>query len=270
MATHVTAMRPGSSRAIRFPRIALFTDVDGTILDATERLAINSGDVVRISRKVELILASSRTLVELGPVQRRLGITSPMIAENGAVVSFPPRWRGSLDTKRQVVVLGDGAARLRPRVRRCAAEAGVAIADQRDILPDRGRSLQRRYSICVRDWDGPSAEHFLELLRLDGLNASRSGKWITITSGADKGMGVRTVLERAEQLGAPFRKTVAIGNASNDQPLLAAADARFAIRNPRTGHHAHLLDLPAVTALRASGQRAWREALTSILANGKP
>jgi mannosyl-3-phosphoglycerate phosphatase len=263
-------MRPASLRAVPFPRIALFSDVDGTILDATERLAINADDVARIMRDVELILASSRTLVELGSVQRRLKIDAPLIAENGAVISFPPRWRGSLDTKRQLVVLGDPVARLRPRVRRCAVEAGVTIADQRDTLPDRGRSLQRRHSICIRDWEGSNAERFLDALHNEGLAASRSGKWITITSGADKGIGVHNVLERAEQLGAPFRKTVAIGNAANDQPLLAAADSRFAIRNPRTGHHAHLLDLPAVTALRASGQRAWREALASILANGNP
>jgi predicted mannosyl-3-phosphoglycerate phosphatase (HAD superfamily) len=263
-------MRPGALRAVAFPPIALFSDVDGTILDATERLAIDTDDVVRITRRVELILASSRTLAELGQIQQRLRIVAPVIAENGAVVSFPPRWRGSLDTKQQTVVLGDSTVHLRPRVRRCAVEASVTIADQRDVLPDRGRSLRRRHSVCVRDWEGPGAERFLEALRRDGLSASRSGKWITITSGADKGIGVRTVLERAEQLGAPFRKTVAIGNAANDQSLLAAADDRFAIRNPRTGHHAHLLDLPAVTALRASGQRAWREALVSILANGKP
>jgi predicted mannosyl-3-phosphoglycerate phosphatase (HAD superfamily) len=55
---------------------------------------------------VELILASSRTLVELGVIQRRLGIVAPLIAENGAVVSFPPRWRGGRATRREVLVLG--------------------------------------------------------------------------------------------------------------------------------------------------------------------
>jgi hypothetical protein len=73
MAAHVTAMRPDSLRAISFPRIALFSDVDGTILDATERLAINTGDIVRITRHVELILASSRTLVELAGRSTRGG-----------------------------------------------------------------------------------------------------------------------------------------------------------------------------------------------------
>jgi predicted mannosyl-3-phosphoglycerate phosphatase (HAD superfamily) len=270
MADHVTAMRPVTLRTAQFPRIALFSDVDGTILDATERLAINANDVARITRDAQLILASSRTLVELAQVQKRLGIAAPMIAENGAVVAFPPRWRGSFSRKREVVVLGDRAVEMVPRIHRCAAQTGARIVNQKRILPDGGKSLRRTHSVCLLNIEGPVAEHFLEALREEGLLASRSGKWITITSGADKGTGVRIVLERAAQLGAPFARTVAIGNAANDQPLLAAADARFAIRNPRRGHHEHLLDLPEVTALRASGQRAWREALASILANGKP
>lgn len=264
------AMRPGSLRTVQFPRLALFSDVDGTILDATERLAINPEDVARITRDVELILASSRTLVELAQVQKRLGIVAPLIAENGAIVSFPARWRGSLSRRREVVVLGDRAVALVPRIHRCAALAGMKVVNQKQILPDRGRSLRRGHSVCLLNREGPAAERFLEALRHDGLSATRSGKWITITSGADKGAGVRMILERAAQLGAAFAKTVAIGNAANDQPLLAAADSRFAIRNPRRGHHEHLLDLPEVTALRASGQRAWREALATILANGKP
>lgn len=218
---------------------------------------------------VELILASSRTLVELGVIQRRLGIVAPLIAENGAVASFPPRWRGGRATRREVLVLGQPAARLRPRVRRCAIQAAVSITDQRDLLPDRGRSLRRGYSVCVRDWSGPGAERFLDALHRDNLKATRSGDWITITDGADKGTAARAVLARAQRRGAPFAWTAAIGNAANDVPLLAASEGRFAIRNPRSGHHSELMDLPRVIPLSASGSRAWREALTMILGGGK-
>jgi hypothetical protein len=67
-------MRPVSLSAGPMPRIALFSDVDGTLLDASDRLAITAADVARIGAHVELILASSRTLVELGVIQRRLGL----------------------------------------------------------------------------------------------------------------------------------------------------------------------------------------------------
>jgi len=259
------AMRPRPSRAVRFARIALFSDVDGTLLDANDRLAIAPADVTRMGPDVELILSSSRTMVELAAIQKRLGLDAPIIAENGAVVAFPPRWRGSRSARREVLVLGDTAAHLRPRVRQAATEAGVRIVDQRDLLPDHARSLRRNFSVCIRDWSGPGAERFLDALHHDGLKATHSGRWIAITRGADKGAGVRAVLERAGHLGAPFASTVAIGNAANDAPLLAAAQDRFAVRNPRRGHQPELLELSGVHPLAASGARAWREALGRIL-----
>ena len=261
-------MRPGSLRAVPLPRIALFSDVDGTLLDSNDRLAITAGDVERMDPHVELILASSRTLVELAVIQRRLGVTAPMIAENGAVVAFPPRWRGG-QQGREVLVLGDSAARLRPRVRRCALEAEVNVVDQRDLLPDHARALRRGFSVCVRDWSGLGAEQFLDALHRDGMSATRSGRWITVTRGADKGTGARAVLTHAQARGTAFISTVGIGNAANDAPLLAVTDGRYAIRNPRRGHQPELLELEDVTPLASSGARAWREALSTILANGK-
>jgi predicted mannosyl-3-phosphoglycerate phosphatase (HAD superfamily) len=261
-------MRPGSLSAAPLPRTVLFSDVDGTLLDASDRFAITSADVERLAPHVELVLASSRTLVELADVQRRLGVSGALIAENGAVMSYPPRWRGKGARSREVLVLGETLAKLQPRVTRSAKAAGVRIVDQRDVLPDKGRSLKREYSICVRDWSGVGAERFLAALEEDGCTASRSGRWITITRGADKGIAARAVLAHAEKIGAGFKRSLAIGNAANDQSLLAVTQGRFAIRNPRRGHHEELLLLPDVIPLSASGKRAWREVLASILTNG--
>ena len=263
-------MRPGSLQADVLPRIALFSDVDGTLLDSSDRLAITAEDVVRLTPHAELILASSRTLVELGDIQRRLGIVAPLIGENGAVASFPPGWRGGQTRRREVLALGETEDRIRPRVRQCAARTGVEIQFQRDLLPDGAKSLQRGYSVCVRNWVGPDAERFLSALRRDKLLATRSGNWITVTSGADKGTGVRAVMKHARKRRAAYSSSVAIGNEANDEALLAAAQLRFAIRNPRRGHHDDLIGLPNVTALDWSGKRAWRVAMAKILSNGAP
>ena len=269
MAAMLRTMRPGSLRTASFPPIALFSDVDGTLLDSNDRLAITARDVARMGPHAELILASSRTLVELDVIQRRLQVVAPMIAENGAVVAFPPQWRGGNSRRADVQVLGDSIAQLSPRVSQCALETGVNIVDQRDLLPDHARALRREYSVCVRDWTGIGAEQFLDALHRDGLSATRSGKWITITRGADKGAAARAVLDRAARNGASFETTVAIGNAANDAPLLAVTQGRYAIRNPRRGHQSELLELAGVKPLASSGARAWREALNTILANGR-
>jgi phosphoserine phosphatase len=130
----------------------------------------------------------------------------------------------------------------------------VDILFQRDLLPDGAKSLQRGYSVCVQNWVGPDADRFLAALRRDKLLAVRSGNWITVTSGADKGIGVRAVMKHARKLKAGYKSSVAIGNEANDRSLLAAAQLRFAIRNPRRGHHETLVDLRNVTALEWSGR----------------
>jgi phosphoserine phosphatase len=81
--------------------------------------------------------------------------------------------------------------------------------------------------------------------------------------------GARTVLRHAKKRRAPYAASVSIGNESNDQSLLEATNVRFAIRNPRRGHHDDLLGIPDVTPLASSGARAWRVALAKILQNGK-
>lgn len=245
--------------------IAVFSDVDGTLLDARGRLALRREQVARLRGRADIILVSSRTLVELAAIQRALGLTGPLIGENGAVVWIPARWRTERPLVPRTMAIGAPVARIRPLVRRAAAAAGVSIVDQRDTLPDRGRSLRRTHSACIRNWAGLDAERFLLALHREGLVASRSGSWITVTWGADKGTGVRALLALARRRGAAYDVTVAIGNEANDAPLLAAADRRLAIRNPGRGHHPDLLALANVTPLPASGARAWRTTLSLIL-----
>jgi mannosyl-3-phosphoglycerate phosphatase len=244
--------------------VVLFSDVDGTLLDANDRLALTPRQVASVVPHVDLVLASSRTLVELAVLQRRLGISGPMIGENGAVVSFPAGWRGSRSRQRQVTFLGERAASLVPGIHRCADQVGVRVVNQKQLLPDRGKSIRRGYSVCLRDWPGQSAVDFIDCLTSAGLEGTRSGQWITITSGPDKGTAVRAVLARAKALNAPFRTVGAIGNAANDAPLLKAARIRLAVRN-RNGHNPELCDIPGVQLLPSSGARAWREVLPLIL-----
>ncbi len=255
------------------PTIAFFSDVDGTLMDVQGRFAATPETLARIASRVELILTSSRTVVELARIQRSLRLVAPAVAENGAVVALPPRWRGGRDRSRfrsagrwfEILPLGEPAAVLRRRVRQVALEERVRVVEQRDLLPDAGRSLRRMYSLCIRNRGGAATDRFLTALRSVGLEATRSGHWITVTAGADKSSGVREVLETATRRGSPYCLSVGIGNAENDGPLLAACDHRFVIRNPRAGHDPALLKLSRIHALSATGLAGWRDALGRIL-----
>lgn len=244
-------------------------------MDDDERLVIGPAEVAAFEREVELVLSSSRTIAELLEIQERLALRAPMIAENGALVALPPGWRGSRAGVRKriagvelrVVALGDSAGRIRPLVRRLAARAGIEVTEQRDLLPDNGRAIARTHSILVRESDDAERQaQFRALLAGAGLEASRSGRWLAITRGADKGTGARYLLALGARRGAPYAVTAAVGNHENDLPLLAVADWPFVIRNPRRGHDAALAALPRAQLLEAVGIAGWRDALTHVLA----
>lgn len=255
----------------------LFSDVDGTLLDARGRLAVSAGEVAQFSPHLDVVLTSSRTIRELLALQRLLAVDAPLIAENGALIAFPVGWRGVragarrriAGTELRVVALGAPAARIRNIVRRSAAHAGVRIVEQRELHDDGGRALGRTHSVLVRNnpRGGPAWRRFRETLQARGLIASRSGHWLTITRGADKGDGVRALLALAARAGARYGVVAAVGNAENDLPLLLAADQRFLIRDPQHGVDVALGRIVGGRVLGASGIKGWPEAVWRVLAD---
>lgn len=245
------------------------------MMDERDRLALSARDVANFAPSVDLVLTSSRTIAEMLEIQERIALSAPMIAENGALVAFPPGWRGSragvrrriMGVELRVVALGDRAGPIRTVVRRCARRAGVELVEQRDLLPDNGRAIARTHSVLVRESDDVARQtRFREHLTKSGLAATRSGRWLAITRGADKGIGARSLLAIAARRGAPYAVTAAVGNAENDLPLLAVAEHPFVIRNPRRGHDPALAALPRAHLLKAVGIAGWRDALAYVLA----
>ena len=177
---------------------------------------------------------------------------------------LPARWRGATWTRRRVIVIGSPVSSIRPRVRRCAEQARVVISDQNDIHADRAAALRRTHSMCLVDIRGKAGDRLMDALRAGGLSAARSGTWITITEHADKGVAAHLILALAARNGAAYGRTIAIGNAANDAPLLAVASSRLAVRVPRHGHDPALLNLEGVRAVQGSLSRAWRELVREI------
>jgi predicted mannosyl-3-phosphoglycerate phosphatase (HAD superfamily) len=105
----------------------------------------------------------------------------------------------------------------------------------------------------------------LESLRSVGLEATLSGRWITVTKGADKGRAVRRVLACAEAAAAPYHLTAAIGDAANDATMLRVVMRPFVIRVPARGHHPELAAIAGAILLRAEGLLGFREAVKLLL-----
>ncbi len=68
-------------------RAVLFTDVDGTLLDADYTVGVPQAILERTFDKHSVVLVSSRTVTELFALQEQLGLYGECIAENGGVVA---------------------------------------------------------------------------------------------------------------------------------------------------------------------------------------
>jgi mannosyl-3-phosphoglycerate phosphatase len=248
-------------------RTVLFSDVDGTLLGPRGGLALAPQRMRALALRIDIVLASSRTLAELRHLHRVLGIVGPLAAENGAVLALPLSWgtrvgRGGSTRRRWAIhYLGEPASQLMPRVRKAAALAGV---DWRAISPPAlgSAAAKRTHSVLLRP--GPNHRGLLESLRALGLEASSSGRWITVTQHATKGRAVREVLARAAASGTPYQFTAAIGDAENDAEMLRAVALPFVIRTA-SGHHPELARIPGAVLLRAQGLAGFREAARILL-----
>lgn len=251
--------------------ILLFSDVDDTLLDRQGRYAVTPGELATLAQRVSLVLASSRTVLELSRNQRDLGMTGPVVAENGAVVAFP--WRESLHAVGVpqvidgrpwcVMSLGASADSIRRDIRDAALALGVAYVDQQDVEP----TLDRRCSVLLRPPAGndeASLAPLFDALHQRGLSVSSGGAWIAVTRGAEKGDGAYEVRSALERLGQRFALVAAVGDSDNDVSLLLAADRRFVIgRNDGTWHPA-LRALPDVECVSTPGIAGWREVLRQL------
>lgn len=255
------------------PATLLFSDVDGTLLDRHGTYAMTGVELAQFRAQVSVVLASSRTVLELSRNQRDLGLEGPVVAENGAVVALP--WSDALadigvpeaiDGRDWcVVAVGAPAPELRAEARAAAESLGVSFVDQGEVEP----GLGRRYSLALRPGSGRDAsslDALADRLRRLGRSVASGGSWLCVTGGADKGRGMRTVLDCLQRLACPYGLVAAVGDGDNDVPLLLAAERRFVIGHDDGTWHPALRALPGADCVPVPGIAGWREVIRRLAA----
>lgn len=255
------------------PERLLFSDVDGTLLGADGRYAMSAEELAPALSHLEIILASSRTVLELSRNQRDLGIVGPVVAENGAVVAWPTEAALSgvgvhetIDARSwQVELIGASAEELRGALQEAAQRLGTEYIDQADV----DGTLGRRCSVLVRPVEGKgfdSLDGLADALRAQGLSVASGGSWLAVTGGADKGDGVRAVLATRRRLGRSPVLVAAVGDSDNDRALLLAAARRFVVARLDGTWHPALRALPGVECLTRAGIDGWRDVVQQLTA----
>jgi mannosyl-3-phosphoglycerate phosphatase len=228
------------------PRAAVFTDLDGTLLDA-------------VSYSWE---------PELAP---QIGLSPPAIVENGAAIAWsledddpPEAFAASYDELRDAFVTA--------RRELALPLTGFGDVDTAGVVKATGLPSAAAERAKARVGDEPFwSERQLqesEISRLAarfaaaGLTLTRGGRFFHLHGKSDKGAAVRRILKRWPEC----RQTAGFGDAANDVPLLLAVRSRYAVRRPDGSVSTDLAAVPEVHVLESAGPEGFAEGAALWLA----
>ena len=276
-------------RGPRRPALAIVTDLDGCLLDHhTYRPGPARGVLRRLARlHVPVVLSTSKTRAELGPLGPRLGGPYLSIVEDGAGLFVPS---GVLGRTRLAGARRVRGGRLVPlatsygdvrrafaALRRETGGAAVGFGDlrARDIAALTGLPLAAARRAKRREFDEPfcfahdAARHARALPRFarrHRLQVARGGRFWHLHGRSDKGRATRLVRELLERGHGPIT-LIALGDSALDAAMLRAADIPIVV--PRPGGRADPALRRAVPGARvapAPGPAGWGRAVTRALA----
>jgi mannosyl-3-phosphoglycerate phosphatase len=220
----------------------VFTDLDGTLLDHDSysfEAARPALDLLK-ARGIAVILASSKTEAEMRPIADAIGISHPMIVENGAGVV-------GLGQNDELTAVQSSSPynQLRQLLRDLPKELSacfegfgdwdVARVSRETGLPPASAQLARlrRFSEPGH-FTGTEAQKraLLSLLEAEGFTAAQGGRFFTLMPKTSKAERMAEVVAHYQRgIDTPVR-TVALGDAPNDLAMLEAADCGIIIANP--------------------------------------
>ncbi len=246
--------------------LLVVTDLDGTLLDhdsysfAPAQPALD--EIAR--REIPLVLASSKTRVEMEQLQTELGLSGPYICENGAAICLPGQDAEPLVPPRSEVL----AVLAVLREQRGYHFRGFADCSVAEIADMTGLSMESAKLAAAREYSEPlvweddedRVEGFLEALAGHGLRALQGGRFLSVAGFTDKGHALTRLRQRY-----PGNPTViALGDSPNDEAMLAASDIAVIIKSQRSDELAP--EGPGrIIRTRAPGPSGWQEAMSALL-----
>ncbi len=219
------------------------TDLDGTLLDhetyswkPAEKALQTLSD-----HGVPVILCSSKTLAEIDLLASDMGLSHPLIVENGAAIA----WRDADGFRIQA--LGRSRAEVMEEAHRLRSERGYQFSgfadwSVADVVAHSGLSeeaaalsLQRHGTEPIIWNDSEAAyDEFVSELAKQKIRAVRGGRFIHLMGYFDKADGMKAVCEYFGKLRGCAIKSLALGDSPNDAQMLNAADVAVRIRSAKS------------------------------------
>jgi mannosyl-3-phosphoglycerate phosphatase len=267
------------------PKLIVFSDIDGTLIDKNTYSFEDSEEAVDIlkSRGIPLVLASAKTRAEQEHLRTKLSIHDPFIVEDGGAVFigegyFPFKFPYHRNESGYCVIeFGQSYAKIRSAVESFRNETGIKIKGYGDLSIKEvsdvtgldheasGRAKTREYQeTIVTGLKEEEIERLRDHLAKFGLRLSFGGKFLSVLSGNDKGLAVSLLID-FYRLRYPDIKTVAIGDSLNDIPMLKKADIPVLVQKPDLKWEN--IDIENLKRVEGAGPRGWSAFIKELILN---
>lgn len=285
--------------------LVIVSDVDGTLLDhhaqwytapAPLRRQVNALSQ-RVSGRVVVVLASSRTIDELVALQRCLGLYGPCIGEDGAVLAIdsPVDARALEHATRtlgdraivhvdeitrgrrtlSILRIGAPTATIRQQLRAWPSMTADVAGASTSRLHSLGfvtarhqqRALHSRRASVLLDpvqWRANQRAAAGCVPTSNNLDIVHGGRWMTATIDAGKGPASELVRAYLNASTSTACHLVGIGDGANDQALLSTVDLAFAVPDGSGRIDPALREIPQLISLPRD-HTAWPDMLAYLL-----
>jgi len=270
------------------PKVIIFTDLDGTLLDQETYSFEPAQPALRVIREkdIPLVLSSSKTRAEIEFYRRKLENGHPFISENGGAVFIPKDYfsfQFPYDRETDwffVLELGTFYPRIIEVLEWIKKETGILIKGFSDLTEKEISSICRLDSkeaglAKKREYDEPfiiegsekEVDLVKEKIKQRGLNYVWGGRFHHILGKNDKGKAVEILKELYEnQFFSIF--TIGIGDSLNDLPMLRAVDHPIFLKEEDP-----LPDVPSsvqnLAIIEGRGPRVWSKVVLNALKEWK-
>lgn len=268
--------------------LLIFTDLDGTLLDFYSYSAEASRPALNAIKRlnIPLVIATSKTRIEVERLLDILDISKIFITENGSGIFLPEGFKVPLGMDSyvlddyQVIPLGPSYSEVLSKVSQAKRGSGVQIKGFSDMTPEEiasltGLDIESAMRATKRDFSEPfvfdgqeeDLKRFIKVINSLGLSCMKGNRFYHIIGNVDKGKAAKIILKIYRDRFSGVRwKTVALGDSPNDVPLFRVVDLPILIRRLDNSY----VDLPEgmmsrVIRTSAVGPQGWNDVMLDIL-----
>ncbi len=263
----------------------LFTDLDGTLLDADTYSFASAVQALRFlaRRNIPVIPCTSKTFEETVAICADAGLDGPFIIENGSAVCIPENYftilpqKTSLKKNAHIVSLGRDYTDIltffnRLRNKFALTTRGFHEMDTAEIQSLTGLDKQRALLAQERGFSEPFIllsdktlpEAAVTFAEKNEFKILRGNRFYHLLGNTDKGKAVKALKNIFRQNNTAVFKTIGIGDSPNDWAMLQAVDVPVAVKRA-DGAYAGGLNINNLRRTNGIGPSGWQEAVFNII-----